>query len=162
MELVDDQVSEVSHVLGDINAVDAVAVHCIENVGLIGSQLNLRDLGHVSHVKGEVAGIGELAGPVKSLAWHHELLGVDDEALALLSWSLFCFVLFLEGFDEPDLVAIFMESVLIDGFPFDGFSARDVEGLSVGMSFDDVASVLEGSFVCPDNFEPTAVVLAWI
>lgn len=69
---------------------------------------------------------------------------------------------FLNGHDEPNLVAVVMDVVLEDSFSLDCFASGQVERSVASMSLDDITFISIRSFVYSDDLEPTAVVLSTI
>lgn len=122
METVEDQVAIVGHVLGNVDALQTVPVHCVNYEVLVWSKVHLWHHGHLRHhrhlrhhgkhrkrrlliethpeIVAKIGSVGELGIPVEALPSNssEEMLGIDDKPLPLLSLLLFGFRLNLFGF----------------------------------------------------------------
>ena len=107
MEAVENELSEVGHILGDVEAFQVVTVDGVDDVVLVGSEVAER----------------LTSSPHSTFVLCLRLLSFRFDWLELGP----SFFDFLDDFESPELISSFMESILQDLCSFFRFSSSDIK-----------------------------------
>ena len=150
VEAVHDQLTIAGLVLSNIESLDAVAVGCIDDVVLVGLEVDGLSESHTLVVAGvgfgdDVVDVHKLLSPVETFALVGCLLLVTSER-----------------FDQPDLIAALVNVSLKDSLTFFSLSTSNVQASPIGVSLDDVSLMSKFSLLSSLELEPTAGMFAAI